>query len=222
MKILILTDRFVPEVTAPSVRIMDHARVWIEEGHDVTVVTCAPNIPQGVVFEGYSNKLYQEEWIEGIRTIRVWSYMTANEGFVKRSLDYISYMTSAILQCHRFPEFDVLLATSPPLFTAVAGYLVSKLRRRPWVFEIRDLWPESIVAVGAMKGPWMIRFLEWLERRLYTAATWIVTVGNGYRDQLLERGVAPERITVIPSGVDCRVFEPREDVHLPLFEPAGA
>ena len=95
MKILVLTDRFHPEITAPSVRILDHARLWVEWGHEVTVVTCVPNFPRGEVFPGYRNRLYAEESLEGIRVVRVASYMTANEGFFRRSVDYASFMLSA-------------------------------------------------------------------------------------------------------------------------------
>jgi glycosyltransferase involved in cell wall biosynthesis len=205
VKILVLTDRFVPEVTAPSVRIMDHARLWLEDGHEVTVVTCAPNVPDGVVFDGYQNKLYQEEWIEGVRTIRVWSYMTANEGFLKRTLDYLSYMVSVTLQAGRYPEFDVILATSPPLFTAMAGYAVGKLRRRPWVFEIRDLWPASIQAVGASSGA-IIPWLERIELFLYRKAPRIISLTRSFKEDLVGRGISADKNDVVTNSVDLRIF----------------
>ena len=136
MKILVLADNFTPEIVATSFRTHEHARVWIEQGHEVTVVTCVPNWPKGRVFPGYRNKLYQEEWVDGIRVIRVWSYIAANQGFVRRTLDYISFMLAATAFCWRYPRFDVILATSPQFFTALAGWTVSVLRRRPWVFEL--------------------------------------------------------------------------------------
>lgn len=205
MKILVLSDRFVPEVTAPSVRITDHARVWMEKGHEVTVVTCVPNTPRGIAFDGYENKLHQEEWIEGIRTIRLWSYMTANEGFVKRTLDYTSFMVSATLQSPRFPDFDVLLATSPPLFTALGGYFISRIRRRPWVFEIRDLWPASIKAVGA-SGSSVIPYLEKLELFLYRKADRIISLTHSFKQDLVDRGIPSEKNDVITNSVDLDRF----------------
>ena len=116
MKILVLADNFVPEIAATSFRVHEHAQVWIEQGHEVTVVTCAPNWPHGKVFDGYRNRLYQEEWLDGIRVIRVGTYISANKGFLKRTLDYISFMVSATMLCWRFPKFDVILATSPQFF----------------------------------------------------------------------------------------------------------
>src|SRR5690554_7520691 len=87
MKILFLTDNFPPEVNAPANRTHEHCKEWVKKGVEVTVITCAPNFPKGKVYDGYKNKLYQTEMIDGIKVIRVWSYIAANEGFVKRILD---------------------------------------------------------------------------------------------------------------------------------------
>jgi glycosyltransferase involved in cell wall biosynthesis len=206
MKVLVLTDRFWPEIAAPSFRIMDHAKVWLKLGHEVTVVTCVPNFPHGRVFPGYRNRLCQEEWIEGVRVIRVWSYMTANEGLVKRTLDQVSYLCTCVLLSRRYPAFDVLLASSPPLFVALAGYLVAKLRRRPWVFEIRDLWPASIKAVGASDSK-ILRLFSWLERFLYRKADRIVSLTNSFREDLARRGISREKNDVVTNGVDMELFQ---------------
>ena len=205
MRILIVTDRYHPEVAAPSVRLGDHASRWVAAGHEVTVVTCAPNFPRGELFPGYRNRLYQEEWLDGVRVVRVWSYMTANEGFVKRTLDYVSFMLSAAFFCWRYPAFDVLLASSPPLFTAVAGWLIALFRRRPWAFEIRDLWPASIKAVGAGDGP-VIAFFERLELFLYRRADLLVALTESFREDLESRGVPSEKIEVVRNGVDFERF----------------
>ena len=91
MRILFLTDNFPPEVNAPASRTYEHCKEWVKAGADVTVITCAPNFPQGKVYEGYKNKLYQKEIIDGIKVIRVWTYIVPNKGFLKRTIDYISY-----------------------------------------------------------------------------------------------------------------------------------
>jgi glycosyltransferase involved in cell wall biosynthesis len=205
MHILVLADNFVPEIAATSFRVRDHAKVWLADGHEVTVVTCVPNWPHGKAFPGYKNRLYQVEWLDGIRVIRLWSYMTANKGFLRRTLDYVSFMVSAILFCWRYPKFDVILATSPQFFTAVAGWAISILRWRPWVFEIRDLWPASIKAVGAGDG-WMIRALERLELFLYRHANRIIALTNAFRRDLTVRGIAGEKIEVVTNGVDVAQF----------------
>ena len=119
MKILFLTDNFPPEVNAPASRTYDHVREWHKAGHEVTVITCAPNFPKGRVYEGYKNKLYQTEWMEGIKVVRVWSYIAANKGFLKRTLDYISYSVTSFL-AGLFQKTDIIIATSPQFFTALS------------------------------------------------------------------------------------------------------
>ena len=151
MRILFLTDNFPPETNAPASRTHEHAKRWVAAGHRVTVVTGAPNFPSGKIHAGYSNRLWQRETIDGIDVVRVWTYITANEGFLKRTLDYVSFMVSAICASPFLPRANIIVATSPQFFTPCAAWVVSLLRWCPFVFELRDLWPDSIVAVGAMQ-----------------------------------------------------------------------
>ena len=210
MRILFLTDNFPPEVNAPASRTYEHCREWVKAGHEVTVITCAPNFPSGKVFDGYRNRLWQREEMDGIEVIRVWTFITANEGFLLRTLDYVSYMMSATLAAPFVRRADVVVATSPQFFTAVAGYLTSRIKRAPFVFELRDLWPESIKAVGAMKDGPMLRGLEKLELFLYRKAQAVVAVTRSFRENLIERGIKADKITVITNGVDRTRFQPRE------------
>ena len=159
MHILFLTDNFPPEVNAPASRTFEHCREWVKAGARVTVITCAPNFPKGKVYPGYRNRLVSRETMEGIEVVRVWSYMTANEGLFRRSLDYASFMVAATLASLSVRDVDIVVATSPQFFSACAGRMVSVLKRRPFVFELRDLWPESIRAVGAVKDGPVIRLL---------------------------------------------------------------
>lgn len=211
LHILLLSDRFYPEVAAPSVRGLDHARAWVKAGHRVTVVTGAPNHPRGVVFPGYRNAPWTVEELDGIRIVRVWSYVSANSGRVRRSLDHVSLAAVGAAWWWRYEDFDVVLATSPPLLTAVQGVLVAKWRRRPWVFEVRDLWPASIRAVGLGGDGVLYKILEQLELSLYRNADGIVVVTEAFREDLVARGVDPERIAVVRNGVDTVAFS-RESV----------
>jgi len=209
LHILFLTDNFPPESNAPASRTFEHCREWVRAGHQVTVITCAPNFPKGKVFDGYRNKLWQQEKMSGIRVIRVWSYITANEGFIKRILDYQSFMLSATLAAPFVRGVDVVVGTSPQFFTACAAYLVSRMKRIPFVFELRDMWPESIKAVGAMKDSAVIRVLERIEMFLYRKATRIVTVTHAFKDTLIRRGIDGTKVDVVTNGVDLSHFAPQ-------------
>lgn len=210
MHILFLSDNFPPEVNAPSSRTFEHCREWVKAGHHVTVITCAPNFPQGKVFDGYRNRLFARETIEGIDVVRVWTYITANEGFLRRTLDYVSYMIMAVPASIRVEKPDVVIATSPQFFTACAGYLVSRLRSATFLFELRDLWPESIRAVGAMKQSFILDRLEKLELFLYRKATVVITVTNAFKRNLGERGIDLAKIHVVTNGADLSLFQPRQ------------
>jgi len=209
MRILFLTDNFPPEVNAPASRTFEHCREWVRLGHQVTVITCAPNFPRGVVFPGYRNRLWQSEEMDGIRVVRVWTYITANEGVVRRSLDYMSFMLSAILAAPFIGKVDVVIGTSPQFFTVCGAWLVSRMKRRPFVFELRDLWPESIKAVGAMREGVLLRSLERLELFLYRRAARVVSVTHAFKRTLIARGVEESRIEVVTNGVDTERFRPR-------------
>jgi glycosyltransferase involved in cell wall biosynthesis len=211
MRILYLSHYFFPEGNAPATRVSELARRWAARGHQVTVVTCAPNVPDGRVYPGYANRWRQRERHDGVDVVRVWTWLAANKGTARRIANYVSYLATATLAALRLPRPDLVIATSPQFFCGWAGVLVSRLRRLPLVLEIRDLWPESIVAVGAMAESRLIRLLEWMELRMYAAAAHVVTVGPGYRQKLLLRGVEPERLSIVENGVDLAAFFPRED-----------
>lgn len=209
MRVLFFTHYFPPEGNAPASRTYENARRWVQVGHEVTVITCAPNCPEGVVYEGYRNRIYQREIVDGIDVRRVWTYIAANEGTARRIVNYVSYMITACLCAIFVRRPDIIVATSPQFFCGCAGVITKFLRRIPFVLEIRDIWPESILAVGAMRGGRFMRLLEWLELRMYAAADHIVTVGEGYRKRLLEKGVQEQDVSVIMNGINRDLFQPR-------------
>lgn len=207
MRILFLTDNFPPEVNAPANRTYEHCKEWVSVGVDITVITCVPNFPIGKVYKGYRNRLYQKEQIDGIKVIRVWSYISANEGFFKRVLDYISYAFMAFW-VGLFVKTDLIIATSPQFFTAVSGAILAFCKRKKWIMEVRDLWPESIIAVGAMKRNLFIRFFEWLEKKLYQYADHIVVVTDTFKEKISQRGIKSEKISVFKNGANLNFYKP--------------
>ena len=210
LHILFLTHYFPPEVNAPASRTYEHAVRWVRAGHRVTVITCNPNCPTGVLFPGYRNRWRpQHEIMDGIEVVRVWTFLAPNAGTVRRIVNYLSFLFSAVLAGLWIKRPDVIVATSPQFFCGWAGVVLSWLRQRPFVLEIRDIWPESIETVGAIRFRPVLRFLQFLERRMYLAADHIVAVGEGYKRKILEKVNIPERISVIPNGVDLEKFRPQ-------------
>lgn len=208
MKILFLTDNFPPEVNAPATRTYEHCREWVKSGAEVTVITCFPNFPQGKVYNGYKNKWKKTEWIDGIKVIRVSTYITKNEGFILRTLDYISFSITSFF-AGISEQFDIIVATSPQFFTALAGRTLSFWKRRPWIMEVRDLWPESVKTVGAMKDNVVIRYFEKEEIWCYKSATRIVTVTDRFKTIIKEKGIAEDKIKVVKNGANLDLYNPR-------------
>jgi len=209
MKILFFSHYFPPEVNAPASRTHANCKRWVEAGHRVTVITCAPNCPEGVVYKGYRNRLFHREVIDGIEVIRVWTFLAPNKGTFFRIVNYLSYMLSGIVVGIFQKKPDIMIATSPQFFCGWAGIIAGRLRNVPLLLEIRDIWPESIIAVGAIKNVTVIRFIEWWEKKMYRLARHIIAVGEGYKQQLLGKGVSSQRISVVMNGVDKSMFFPR-------------
>jgi glycosyltransferase involved in cell wall biosynthesis len=209
MHILFLTDNFPPERNAPASRVYEHACYWTHWGHQVTVLTCAPNFPEGRVYEGYSNHWYSHEEMHGIHVVRVKTFITRNEGVMLRTLDYVSFMMTSFLAGLLQVRPDVVVATSPQFFTTVSGWALSRVYRLPFVFELRDLWPASIMAVSAMRENVVLRWCERLELFLYHAAARVVALTEEFRRDLLARGIPAEKVEVVTNGVDLTRYSPR-------------
>lgn len=206
MKILFLTDNFPPEVNAPATRTYEHCREWVRNGAEITVITGFPNFPQGKIYPGYTNKWKQEEYIDGIRVIRVWTYITANEGFFKRTLDYISFSVTAFF-AGLSQEFDVIIATTPQFFTALAGRTLAFFKRKPWIMEVRDLWPESIKTVGAMKDNFIIKYLEQEAKWCYQSANKIISVTESFKTEIIKKGIKSDKIQVVRNGANLELYQ---------------
>lgn len=210
MKILFFSDHFKPEPSAPAAHVYERSKLWVKWGHKVTVVTNFPNFPDGVVYTGYKNSWRFVEKMEGIRVVRIKTFIVPNKGFFLRILDYISYMFSACFFAIFERKPDVVISTSPHLFVPVAGAIYSMLRRVPYVFEIRDLWPASIISTGAMKSSFIYRLLEYLELMLYRRSCKIITLTNSFAKNLISRGISPDKINTVINGANLDLFRPQE------------
>jgi len=205
MRITFLCQYFPPEMGAPSARTFEHARHWAALGHDVTVITGFPNHPTGAIRPEYRGYFVKREKVEGIDLLRTWIYVAANRGFTKRVLNFLSFFfSSLILGSVMTRRPDVVVGTSPQFFCAVAAYLLSRVKRAPFVFEVRDIWPQSAIELGALRNPLLIRFLEAIETHLYRHAALVVAVAESTRHHLISKGVPAEKIRIIPNGIDAK------------------
>ena len=209
MHILFLTENFPPETNAAATRVYERALYWVRAGHRVTVITCAPNFPQGRLYQGWENRWRQVADMDGIRVVRVKTYISANQGFARRTLDFLSFMVAGVVAGLFEARPDVVAATSPQFFAAVGGWALAALRRRPFVFELGDLWPRSITAVGAMRPSPVIRALERLELFLYRRAAAVVALTRAFKGDLVRRGIPAAKIAVVVNGVDLPRYAPR-------------
>jgi glycosyltransferase involved in cell wall biosynthesis len=184
-------------------------REWVAQGHAVTVVTNFPNHPTGVVPEAYRGRSFQIEDVQGIRVVRCRTYATPNRGVARRTLGHLVFMTQAVLQAaQQLHGSDVLVASSPTLFTVVAAWALSRRLGVPFVFEVRDLWPAIFVDLGVIQNRFAIACLERLELFLYRRARAVVTVTRAFADDIARRGIDRAKLHVIPNGVDLDAFQP--------------
>lgn len=193
---------------APAARTYEHARHWAALGHEVTVITGFPNHPTGIIRPEYEGQFVKRENIDGIDLLRTWVYCAANKGFFKRVLNFLSFFFSSfLLGSVMTGRPDVVVGTSPQFFCAVSAYLLSVIKRAPFVFEVRDIWPQSAVELGALRNPLIIRALESIEHFLYRRARLIIVVAEATRPYLVAKGVNPDKIRIVPNGIDAKYLE---------------
>jgi putative colanic acid biosynthesis glycosyltransferase WcaI len=208
VRFLILTQYFPPEIGAPQVRLAAFARHMRRLGHAVEVVTGMPNYPTGRMFPEYRRALYRQEQWEGIPVHRVWLYASMGAG-VKRLVNYGSFAVTALLGLARARRPDYLFIESPPLLLSVPGLLAAKLWRTPVIFNVADLWPDSVRELGILKDGAVLRAAEWLERWTYARATYVNAMTEGIRATLIERkGVPLHKVLHLINGVDTETFRP--------------
>ncbi|MBN2012998.1 glycosyltransferase family 4 protein [candidate division KSB1 bacterium] len=212
LRILYISQYFPPEIGATQTRAIEMARNLVTYGHDVTVLTEFPNHPSGILPEKYRFKFLETDTIDGIRVRRSWVYATPNKTFVTRLAFYFSFMFSAIFSgLLTRGRYDVVYTTSPPFFVGVSGYVLSRLKRARFVFEIRDLWPDSAVELGELNNPRFIRWAQKLEQFFYRNASKLVVVTKGTYNHLLAQGIPASRLELIPNGTNTAIFANRGD-----------
>ncbi len=207
--ILLISRYYPPEKAAAAVCVSETAKRLVKLGYQVTVLTTVPNYPTGIVPPEYRGRILQEEMLDGVRVVRVWSYLSANEGFLRRILSQLSFgFLAPLLGWKKVGRPDVIIVGSPPLFNVIAARILASFMRRPFIFWVADLWPESAVQLGVMRNRLFIRLSERLEWTTYKKARLVWVVTERVRDLLIRQGLPPERIFLLTNGVDTVKFHP--------------
>ena len=216
MNILMLSQYFYPEVGATQTRVHEFAKYLAQKGHRVTVIAEFPNHPTGIIPNEYKGKLFEREILDGFEVLRVWVLASPKKGTLRRMGFYTSYMLMAITGgLLSKKKYDIVFATSPPLFVGISGYVLSKLKRTNFVFDIRDLWPEAAVALGELSNQKIIRFAEKIELFLYENSSAIVAVTEGFIKHISNLGIESEKLYHIPNGTIPEIFDPSDiDINL--------
>ncbi len=213
MKILIVSQYFPPEVGAPAARIAEIAAAWRELGDDVRVLTGFPNHPRGRVFPGYRARIWRgfcRDLHRGVPVYRTWLFPAANSGTWLRAGNYASFCASAAATgaCLRFRP-DIVIGTSPQILCALAARGIARVKRARFIFEVRDIWPESLAAVSAASESALIyRGIAAIADRLYRAADRVTVVSPAFIPELEARGVPREKIETVLAGYSPRLFHP--------------
>jgi putative colanic acid biosynthesis glycosyltransferase WcaI len=213
VKILYVSQYFPPEMGAPSARAVELARHWVEAGHRVTVLTGFPNHPTGVVPSEWRprlRRLFYRETINGIDVVRTWLIPLPNRKAHERMLNYSSFCVSAAMRGTTIDRPDVVIATSPQLLVGLSGWWIARLKRVPFVFEVRDLWPESLGAVGVGEdGSVLHRSLAEIAKFLYKKSSRIVVVSPAFKEHLIREWlIAADKISIVENGVETDLFAP--------------
>jgi glycosyltransferase involved in cell wall biosynthesis len=210
--VLFLTPYYPPEVGAPQTRISETATRLARRGHEVTVLTTLPNYPTGVVPVEYRAGKRRRETIDGVRVLRVWSYISPNRGFLRRILAQLSFGALAgplgAGAVRRSGKPDVIIVESPPLFDSYSGRHLARRFRAPYIFTVADIWPESAVQLGMLRNRLLIRMAERLEWTSYWRAGAVWSVTAGIRQTLIDRGLPEDKVFLLPNGVDTQKFRP--------------
>ena len=209
MNIAFYSHYFAPEIGAPSARVRELSLEWLRQGEQVDVVTGFPNHPTGKIYDGYKKGLYFHENMNGIHVHRQWTYFAPNAGFLRKTLGHISYLPACRwIGNKRIRSPDATVGTSPTFFAAMAAAACAKRYRVPFVMDVRDLWPAAITELGVIKNRIVVDWLERLELSLYHRATRVVTVTDAFRENLLSRGIPPDKVEVVPNGADVDYWQP--------------
>jgi glycosyltransferase involved in cell wall biosynthesis len=200
MRVLLLTQWFDPE---PTFKGLVFAKELMHQGFDVEVVTGFPNYPGGKVYPGYRIKWLQKEVVDGVHITRVPLYPSHDQSAIKRIFNYLSFFASSLAYClFMAKRADAIYAYHPPLTVGITAGLVRLIRRIPVVYDIQDMWPDTLRATGMIHNPFVIKMIAVVCQLIYKRVDRIVVLSPGFRDLLIKRGVPDRKIDVIYNWAD--------------------
>ena len=205
MHLLIVHQNFVDHQHPGGTRHLELAKHLVRHGHQCTIVAGSVDFLTG---RPLSRETFE---IDGVKIRRAYAFPTLHHSYLGRVLSYLCFMLTSIWESLRAGKIDVVLGTSPPIFQLPSAWLVAVIRRRPFLLEVRDLWPAFAIEAGVVKNRFLIWMAEHVEQFFYRRADWVVANSPGFREHLLERGVATNRLTIIPNGVETAMFDPNLD-----------
>jgi glycosyltransferase involved in cell wall biosynthesis len=205
MHILLIHQIFIRPQDAGGTRHYEFARYLVEQGHRVTVLAGSRSYLTGQEIDAPPREIIEP----GFEVVRCSVISGVHRSFIWRTLGFLSFMASAFFNGLSVRDVDLVMGTSPPLFQAVSAWALARLKRVPFLFEARDLWPYFAVSVGVLTNPILIRLSEWLERFLYRGADLLVVNSPGFIEHVRAKG--GRRVELVPNGVDVSTFDPQAD-----------
>ena len=201
--IYIYTQYYYPVSNAAANRIEKYVKA-LKNHYDITIITWMPNYPTWIKPKKYKYKLFLKEiWPYWEKIIRTYEYPTKNEWFFKRTLNYISFMFSSFLYWLFSKKPDLIIVTSPPLFTAIWILLLNKIRKIPYIVEIRDLWPDSVVALWLLKKESLFyKIFSWLENKIYKNAKKIIAVTKWIQKDIIKKWIPSKKVILQYNVID--------------------
>lgn len=210
MRILLLSTYFRPDVASTGVIMTKLVDEFIANGHEVTVLTSVPHYDTNRIWPEYSGRLWFTEQQRRLRIHRIYTYVAKNKANVlDRLLAYASFNLLSVLRGLMLPRHDVILVPSPPLSNGVIADILRRIRGAPFVYNVQDIWPDVAVRAGVLKNEKMIKHLKRMEDYVYRRASKIVVISDGFRSNLLAKGVESEKISVIPNFIDTDFITPQ-------------
>jgi glycosyltransferase involved in cell wall biosynthesis len=210
MRILLINQAFVSPEEPGHTRHFEMAKFLQSRGHELVIVASDLNYQTGrrtVARKG----VFAEQNFDGVRVLRSYIYPALHRSYFWRVISFFSFMFSSIWTALQVRDVDLVMGTTPPIFQVVSAWFVALIRRKPFLLEVRDLWPEFGVSMGVLKNPLVIALARWLERFLYARATHILVNSPAYREYMISKGVPEKKVTYIPYGTDVDMFNPSVD-----------